>query len=200
MRLLAAALLASLCLILAASASAQSPGAFLGPPCFAVSEQREGPSEAFPDEHHGPIPLGCPVIGGYVVMLDVADAVHPQQDPHNWSDVIAFTTGGPVQPGQPTDALFFISDSVDPTTGIENGISPADLAFAGLSVADIVGNPTTVYVLEGFSTVAGAPDANIYDAVGPTPVVAHYIFRSDPPENPTPTQKNTWGRLKMMYR
>ena len=200
MRLLLVALLASLCLVIAGSALAQAPGAFLGPPCFPVKELFEGPSDAFPDEHHGPIPLGCPVFGGYVVMLDVADSAHPSQDPRNWSDVIAFTTGGPVAPGQPTDAVFFISDTMDPATPTESGISPADLAFAGLTVADIVGNPTTVYFLEGSKTVPGAPDANIYDAAGPTPAIAHYIFHSDPPENPTPSLKNTWGRIKMLYR
>jgi hypothetical protein len=199
MRLLLAVLLASLCLIVAGSASAQSPGAFVGAACFTTEDLHEGPTELVGDEHIGPTPLPCPVFGGYVVLLDSPDPAL-RQDPHSWSDVIAFTTGGPVQPGQPTDHVFFISDSVDPTTGTENGISPADLAFAGLNPVDILSNPTTVYIVEGANTIPGATDANIYDAAGPTPVLAHYIFHSDPPEGPTPTQKNTWGRLKTLYR
>ena len=199
MRLLLAAILTSLCLAIAAPAMAQPPGAFTGAPCFALKELFEGTTESSTGEHLGPIALGCPVFGGYVVLLDVQDATHQQQDPHTWSDVIAFTTGGPVQPGQPTDAVFFISDTIDPTTGTENGVNPSDLAFAGLTVADIVGNPTTVYILEGSHTVAGSPDANIYDAVGPT-ATAHYIFHSDPPEHPTPTHKLSWGKIKTFYR
>jgi hypothetical protein len=184
---------------MAAPALAQAPGAFAAAPCFPVKELFEGTTETAPGELQGPIPLGCGVFGGYVVMLDVEDAAHPPQDPRNWSDVIAFTTGGPVAPGQATDHVFFLSDVADPTTGTENGVSPADLAVAGVTVADIVGNPTTVYILEGSNTIAGAPDANLYDPVGPGGV-AHYIFHSDPPERPTPTQKRTWGKIKSIYR
>src|SRR5438034_9923155 len=114
MRRIPLGIIASLCLLLAGPTLAQQPGAFVSQPCFSVTELFEGTSEASAGEHQGPIPLACPVFSGYVVMLDILDAAHPQQDPHNWSDVIAFTTGGPVQPGQPTDHLFFISDSADP--------------------------------------------------------------------------------------
>jgi hypothetical protein len=199
MRLLLAAILTSLCLAIAGPAMAQAPGAFAGPACFPVKELFEGTTESSAGEHLGPVPLGCPVFGGYVVLLDIQDATHQQTDPKTWSDVIAFTTGGPVQPGQPTDAVFFISDTIDQTTGTENGVTSADLAFAGLTVADIVGNTTTVYILEGSNTPAGAPDANLYDPVGPGGA-AHYIFHSDPPEHPTPTHKLSWGKIKTFYR
>jgi hypothetical protein len=198
MRLLLAAVLASLCLTVAGAASAQPPGGFIGAPCFAVFEIGEGPAEVFANEHTGPLPLGCPVYGGYVVLLDSSDP-SVRQNPIYWSDVAAFTNGGPVQPGQPTDAVYLISESANPSTGIEDGMHPSDLAVAGLTVADIVGNPTTVYIVEGSNTVPGATDRNIYDVVTPAGV-AHYIFRSDPPEGPTPTLKDTWGRIKALYR
>lgn len=198
MRLVLAAILASLCLTVAGSASAQAPGAFVGSPCFLSVELGEGPAELFVDEHTGPFSLGCPVFGGYVVMLESGDPAL-RQNLSNWSDVVAFTTGGPVQPGQTVDVAFLLSESVNPSTGIENGMQSADLAYAGLTQADVVGNPTTVYIVEGANTIPGALDRNLYDAVGATGV-AHYIFRSDPPEGPTPTQNDTWGRIKALYR
>jgi hypothetical protein len=78
-------------------------------------------------------------------------------------------------------------------------MQPADLAVAGLTPSDIVGNSTTVYIVEGVNTVPGALDANLYDALSPTGV-AHYIFHSDPPEGPTAAGLSTWGRIKTLYR
>jgi hypothetical protein len=197
MRLLAIASLASLCLLVSSSASAQMPGGFLGPPCFTTFELREGTTDLPLDERIGPTPLPCPVFAGYVVLLDNATG---SQDPRNWSDVVAFTTGGPVQPGQPTDHVFFISDSVDPATNTENGITAADLAVAGLNPAEILANPTTVFLVEGQNTLAGKPDANVYTAAGSGPVPAQYILTSDPPtEQPVPTLARTWGRVKALY-
>ncbi len=198
MRWVLAAVLASLCLIVASAASAQAPGGFVGPPCFLSVEFGEGPSELFLDEHTGPFALGCSVFGGYVVLLDSSDPAL-RQNPIIWSDVVAFTNGGPVQPGQPVNAVYLISDSVNPSNGIENGMRSQDLAAAGLTVADIVGNPTTVYVVEGENTIPGATDRNLYDAPSATGI-AHYIFRSDPPEGPTPTRAGSWGRIKALYR
>ena len=198
MRLFALAFLASMCLLAANSAFAQMPGAFQGPPCFAQLDLREGPNEPG-NEQLPPVPLPCPVFAGYVVLLESGDAAL-QQDPTNWSGVVAFTTAGPVQPGSLTDHVYFISDS-SPAGAVENGITAADLAFAGLTVADIVGNPTTVYLVEGQNTLSGFPDANIYDALGPGPAAAHYILHSDPPtEGPVATDPVTWGRVKGQYR
>lgn len=198
MRLLLAVILASLCLALAGPASAQAPGGFVSPPCFLSLELGEGPTELFADEHTGPFDIACPVFGGYVVLLESGDPAL-RQNLSNWSDVVAFTNGGPVQPGQPVNLVFLISESVNPSTGIESGMLPADLAYAGLTQADIVGNPTTVYLVEGVNTIPGALDRNLYDAVSATGV-AHYIFRSDPPEGPTSSETTTWGRIKALYR
>ena len=116
---------------------------------------------AKPRCHVGPIQLPCPVLGGYVVLVDKPDAAL-RQDPHNWSDVVAFTTGGPAQPGVASDHYFYFSDVLDPTTNTENGITDADLAFAGLSVAIIVDNPTTVYIPEGVNTQRSARESDAH--------------------------------------
>jgi hypothetical protein len=133
------------------------------------------------------------------VLLD-SPAPGLQFDPTNWSDVVAFTTAGPVPPGSVTDHVYFISDS-SPAAGVENGITPEDLAFAGLTVADIVGNTTTVYLVEGQNTLSGLPDANIYDALGGAAAPARYILHSDAPQSgPVATDPVTWGRVKHLYR
>ena len=196
MRALAASLLTIVLLVSAGAVFAQPPGGALGP-CVPSFDVREGgPTEDFTAEHNGPISLGCPVFGGYVVLVELPGAAL-QGDPNNWSDILAFTTGGPVQPGQPTDHMFMLSGSADPTTGLETGMRPADLAVAGLTVADIVANPTTVYIQEGLNPLN--PIENDYAATGPAGTVQYRIF-SDPPEGPTPTARRTWGRLKLLYR
>jgi hypothetical protein len=175
-------------------AFAQGPGSpsgicFPPPPAIDIVE---GPLETIASERSGPIPTPCSVLGGYVVLVESPDpALHPVL--HNWSDVVAFTTGGPVQPGQPTDHYYFLSDSPDPVTGVENGMTPADLAAAGLTQADILSNPTTVFIVEGLN--AANPDVNDYMAGQ-----IHYLIHSDRPEPPTATRSSTWGRLKILYR
>jgi hypothetical protein len=155
----------------------------------------EGPTELFADEHLGPLPLPCPVAGGYVVLVESSDPAL-QHDLRNWSDVVAFTTGGPAQVGALTDHYFYFSDSPD-QTGVENGITPADLALAGLSAADIIGNPTTVYLQEGLG--ASAPEINVYNVTVGTAIVT-YLIRSDKPEGTTPANQRSWGRIKTLYR
>ena len=135
------------------------------------------------------------MFSGYVVLLDTADPA-ARNNPALWSDVVAFTTSGPVTPGQPTDHVFMISDTPD-ATGIEHGITPADLAVAGLSIADILGNPTTVFMVEGQNPLNTSENDYVV-AIG-TATVTYRIF-SDPPEGPTPTKPGTWGRIKTLYR
>lgn len=195
MKFLLSAMFVALCLLASGSASAQPPGAPVQPCALAVLDIVEGQVGTQEVEHVGPVPLPCPVFGGYVVLLESSTVARDILS--NWSDVVAFTTGGPVQPGQPTDHYFYISDSADPTTGAENGITPADLAFAGLSPVDILSNPTTVFILEGLNTAA--PDVNIYGAPGPAGQIVYQIH-SDPPEPPTPAANSTWGQVKSHYR
>ena len=196
MKLVIALLFAAGLLVVAGSALAQSPGAPIGPPCQTAFDIVEGTVEGPPGEHLGPLPTPCPVFTGYVVLLESPDPAL-QQDLRNWSDVVAFTTGGPMPPGSGTDHYFFISDSPDPATGIENGMTPADLAVAGLTQADILSNPTTVYIVEGLNPAN--PDVNDYIAANGA-VLIHYTIHSDRPEGPTPNRKASWGRLKMLYR
>ena len=196
MRIQLAAILTVVVLALAGSAFAQAPGTPLAPPCFTTFNIAEGPTEVFADEHQGPLPLPCPVTSGYVVLVESSDPVL-QHDPHNWSDIVAFSTGGPVQPGALTDHFIYISDSVDPTTNTENGLTVQDLAFAGLTAADVIANPTTVYLQEGLG--ASAPEINVYTVTVGTQLV-QYLIRSDKPEGPTPTAPRTWGRIKTLYR
>ncbi len=195
MKFLLTAMFVSLCLLASGSASAQPPGAPVQPCPVTLIDIFEGPVGAPNDEHVGPVLLPCPVLSGYVVLIESSTV--PRDVLSNWSDVVAFTTGGPVQPGQPTDHYFYISDSADPTTGTENGITPADLAFAGLSPVDILSNPTTVFIPEGLNTAA--PDVNVYGAPGPAGQIVYQIH-SDPPEPPTPAVKSTWGQVKSHYR
>lgn len=195
-RLLAGLLTAALLTVAAVALAQPLPGTPLGVGCVPVFEIRELPFDT-PPETQGPISLGCVVAGGFVVLLDF-DGPNQRFDPRNWSDVIAFTNFGPPQPGQPTEVVWMISDSKDPTTGIENGVTAADLAAAGVTVADILGNPTTQFLLEGLNPLN--PDQNRYVVTSTSGVVMEYHFYSDPPEGPTPTQKNTWGRIKTLYR
>ena len=196
MRFLLTTLLTAFVLVLAGSAFAQAPGTPLAPPCFLTFNISEGPTELFADEHLGPVLLPCPVTSGYVVLVESPDPLL-QRDLKNWSDVVAFTTGGPVQPGALTDHFFYISDSPDPTTQKENGITLQDLLVAGLTPTDIIGNPTTVYLQEGLG--AAAPEINVYTVTVGTALV-QYLIVSDKPEGPTPTQRHTWGRIKELYR
>jgi hypothetical protein len=195
MKFLLSTIFVSLCLIVASTASAQAPGAPVQPCATATLDIFEAPVGAPDAEHAGPLQLPCPVFGGYVVLLESSTV--PTNILANWSDVVAFTTGGPAQPGVVTDHFYYISDSADPTTGAENGMTPADLAFAGLTAADILANPTTIYIPEGQN--AAAPDVNVYVATGPAGQIV-YRIHSDPPEPPTPAANSTWGQLKSHYR
>jgi hypothetical protein len=196
MKMLLVGILTALSLGATGAALAQpAPGTPLVAPCFSVFEIREGILEQG-SERFGPLSLGCLVAGGFVVLLDV-DGPNQRLDPRNWSDVVAFTTGGPPQPGQPTDVVWMISDAVNPATGLENGVSLADLASIGVSPADIIANPTTVFIMEGLNPLA--PDQNEYD-VSLGGAVVKYLFYSDPPEGPTATHRDTWGRIKTLYR
>jgi len=195
MKLLLTTLLATGCLLAAGSALAQPPGSPAGCTLAAV-DILEGPTDSPPAEHIGPVPLGCPVYGGYVVLVESPDPAL-RNDPRNWSDIVAFTTGGPSQPGQLTDTYFYISDSPDPTTNVENGITPADLAYAGLTPTDILANPLTVFIPEGLN--AAAPDVNLYAAAGPGGQIV-YSIHSDPPEHPTAAPNASWGQVKVYYR
>jgi hypothetical protein len=195
--MLLAGILTACASAVAACAWAQPlPGTPLGPGCPPIIEIRESTFDPSP-EFYGPFPTACPVAGGFVVLLDV-DGPTQRVDPRNWSDVVAFTTGGPPQPGVPTDHFWYISDSVDPTTNIENGISPQALAAIGVTPADIIGNPTTVYMLEGLNTLN--PEQNKYVVVNTSGITIEYRIYSDPPEGPTPTKLNSWGRIKILYR
>lgn len=196
MKLLLAFLLTASLLAVAGGASAQAPGAPISPCAATVFDVAEGSTELFADEHRGPNLLPCPVFGGYVVLVESADPAL-RNDLHNWSDVLAFTNGGPINPGGPTDRYFYISDAPD-QTGVENGITVTDLAFAGLTSADIIANPTTVFLPEGLN--AAAPDVNDYVASGLSAGPIHYLIHSDKPEGPTATRNSTWGRMKMLYR
>ena len=196
MRILSATLLTAFAVLLAGPASAQAPGTPLAPPCFLTFAISEGPTELFADEHQGPLPLPCPVIGGYVVLVESPDPLL-LHDLRNWSDVVAFTNGGPVNPGALSSQYFYVSDFPDPATGIEAGITSTDLAVAGLTAADIIGNSTTVYLQEGLG--AAAPEINVYTVTVGTALV-QYLIRSDKPEGPTPALQHTWGRIKSLYR
>jgi hypothetical protein len=199
MKLALASLVAFLCFLPAGSASAQPPGGLLFSQGCPLVDLHEGPTEVFADEHFA-VNLPCQVFSGYVVLLESADPTRTQ-DPRNWSDVIKFGGYGSIPPGSLADVVWFLSDSADPSTGIENGITPADLAFAGVTAADVVSGANTVYIVEGSRTIPGSPDANLYDAPSPaTSEIAHYVFRSDPPESPTPAPNSSWGRVKGIYR
>jgi len=176
----------------AGAAMAQPPGTPVpGCPAFMV-DLREGPTDDIVGERRGPTPLPCPVSGGFVVLFETFAA--SPQDLHNWSDVVAFTTGGPPAPGQSTDHVWLISDVPD-AAGVEDGITPDDLASIGVSVTDIVGNPTTVYMKESDTS-----DLNQYF---PLPGDAQHVYNffSDPAqEGPTPSRRSSWARLKLLYR
>ena len=197
MRMLLAGVLTAVSIGATGAALAQPmPGTPLGggcPPILEIPESAFDPDSGF----YGPIPLNCPVASGFVVLLDFAGP-NQRLDPHNWSDVLAFTTGGPPQPGAPTDHFWYVSDAVDPATGIENGISPQALAPIGVSPAEIIGNPTTVYLLEGLNPLI--PEQNRYVVVSSSGITIEYRIYSDPPEGPTPALKNSWGRIKLLYR
>jgi hypothetical protein len=201
MRLVRAAAFATVFLLTAGSALAQVqlPGSFVSPPCFLSVDMREGMS-VNPDDEYSWFTLPCEVTAGYMVLLEHGNLLPGEQaDPRNWSDVIAWTTGGPVAVGQLSNKIYFISDSEDPATGASLGITDADLAVAGLTVADIVNYPYKYFRLEGLITLPGQPDANVYEPDSPWGV-AHYVFHSDPPEPVTPNLRDTWGKIKTLYR
>ena len=196
MKLIFAAVLAVALLALGGSAVAQPPpGSPFTGFCVPVIELRESLFDSGP-ERFGPIPLNCDVAGGFVVLLDV-DGPNERLDPHNWSDVVAFTNGGPPNPFARINVVWYISDALDPATGIENGVSPADLASIGVTPADILGNPTTVFILEGQNTLD--PSRNDYIASNFGYIIDYRVY-SDPPEGPTPTRRGSWGRIKVLYR
>jgi hypothetical protein len=141
------------------------------------------------------IPLPCPVQTGFVVLFE-----NPQmdpRDPHNWSDVLIFNVapvGPPPAPGILGNWAILVSDSAD-AAGNENGMDPVYFQMvASFPLQEVLNNPLTVYIAEN----PAGPD-NFYAASGPSGTQVYDIV-SDPPEPPTPTQANTWSRVKATYR
>src|SRR5713101_8505112 len=100
-------------LVIAASALAQAlpPGSPCpGLPPNAAITLAEGPTETFLDEHTGPLPLLYPVVGGYLVLLDLTTL--SAQDPRAWSDVVVFSNPGhPPLPGECDAYVTLVSDT-----------------------------------------------------------------------------------------
>ena len=168
-----------------------TPGCVL-PPVITLAEPSADPG----GPENFTLSLPCPVFAGAVVLVESATLdVH---DPKNWSDIVVFHTPGiPPQQGTVAELATMVSDTEDPTTGVGKGITDADLAAAGLffPVGLIALLPTTVFLPEN----PLGPE-NLYTVVGLDGVTTHYIIVSDPPENPVPTDRSTWGRVKVVYR
>src|SRR5258706_6633712 len=108
--------LATLLMSIAAAASAQPPGAPLAGASFSttIKELVDPTPAATAPSVSGPFLLPTTVEQGFVVLIE--SAALPPTDPHNWSDVVDFTTH------QAARQAFLVSDPQ------EQGISDADLA------------------------------------------------------------------------
>jgi hypothetical protein len=161
--------------------------------CQASYFLAEAPGE--PSQEFTRFDLGCFVSGGSVVLVE--DPTKDATDPRNWSDVLIFhQVGIPPISGIPSPIADLISDSVDPTTGEDRGITDGDLAAAGVPVSaqDLAQFPNTLYLQEN-----PVSSENIYVASGFAGQIEYHIF-SDPPEHPVPTRVGTWGSIKSTYR
>lgn len=175
----------------AQSAHAQQPGQLLSGfppnPAVTLAEHPEAPAGTI--EPTVVVPLQSPVQSGYLVLFEPLTA--DPHSPQNWSDVVVFEAAshGPLcMSGDPATLAILVSDSPG-----EFGITNADLAQAGTSVAQILAcGAFTVYQAES----TRADGFNLYT---PSPNSVYNIF-SDPATGPVPTRRNTWGRVKAIYR
>src|SRR5262249_21421430 len=138
------------------------PGTPLAGNNFVINMVEPVDSPAAGEPVFGPFALPSPVQPGFVVLLEAAGV--PQNDPSNWSDVVDFKTH------QAAQQAFLVSDPS------EQGISDADLAPLGLSVAQVL-NGNTVFVVE-------QSPVTLYQGINPTTnLTGSYNIISDNPGN-----------------